>query len=151
MKRCPYDCNTCPYAQIGSKVKAARSNYIHKIVGHVDCQTDNLVYCISCNKCEEQYVGETEKTLAVRFSQHRGYARNGKLDKATGHHFNLPGHSLANMKVTTSQSHYRVVKLNLIFVNFARLRHVINKKYEAYVILYSHKIFQPNPRTCARA
>ena len=100
MKRCPYDCNTCPYAQLGSKVKAARSDYIHEIVGHMDCQTDNLVYCISCNKCEEQYVGQTEKTLAVRFSQHQGYARNGKLDKATGHHFNLPGHSLANMKVT---------------------------------------------------
>ena len=47
-----------------------------------------------------KYVGETEKTLAVRFAQHRGYARNKKLDKATGHHFNLPGHSMANMKVT---------------------------------------------------
>ena len=98
MKRCPYDCNTCPYAQLGSKVKATNSNYIHEIVGHVDCQTDNLIYCVSCGKCGEQYVGETEKTLAVRFSQHRGYARNGKLNKAMGHHFNLPGHSLANMK-----------------------------------------------------
>ena len=45
-------------------------------------------------------MGETEKTLAVRFAKHRGYVRNKKLDKATGHHFNLPGHSMANMKVT---------------------------------------------------
>ena len=49
------------------------------------------------------------------------------------------------------QSHYRVVKWNLIFVNFAYLRHVINKDYEADVILYSHKKCQPNPCTCARA
>ena len=43
-----------------------------------------------------QFVGETEKTLAVRFSQHRGYARNGKVDTATGNHFNLRAHSMAN-------------------------------------------------------
>ena len=54
-------------------------------------------------------------------------------------------------KVCTSQSHYRVVKWNLIFFNFARLRHVINKQYEADVILYSRKKFQPNLCTCARA
>ena len=86
--------------QPGRKVKATGSNYMHDIESPVDCQTANLVYCISCDKCPEQYVGETEKTLAVRFAQHRGYARNKKLDKATGHHFNLPGHSMANMKVT---------------------------------------------------
>ena len=30
----------------------------------------------------------------------RGYVRNSKLDQATGKLFNLPGHSMSNMKVT---------------------------------------------------
>ena len=41
--------------------------------------------------------------------------------------------------VSCSQSHYRVVKWNLIFKNFTLLIHAINKKYEADVILYSHE------------
>ena len=100
MKRCPYDCNNCPYIQQGKTVKASASDYIHEIESAVNCQTKNLVYCISCDRCLEQYVGETEKTLSQRFAQHRGYVNNQKLDQATGEHFNLPGHSLSDMKVT---------------------------------------------------
>ena len=100
MKRCPYDCNNCPYIQQGKTVKASASDYIHDIESAVNCQTKNLVYCISCDRCLEQYVGETEKTLSQRFAQHRGYVNNQKLDQATGEHFNLPGHSLSDMKVT---------------------------------------------------
>ena len=51
--------------------------------------------------------------------------RNEKIDKATGEHFNLPGHSLADMRVTviekvhsadpmmrkTRESHF-ITKLN---------------------------------------
>ena len=81
-------------------MRAKSSDYIHEIEGQVDCQTDNLVYCLSCDKCSDQYVGETEKTLAVRMNQNRGYVRNEKQETATGDHFNLPGHSMANMRVT---------------------------------------------------
>ena len=51
-------------------------------------------------KCKQQYVGETERTLALRFAEHKGYVRNNKQEKATWEHFNFPGHSLADMKVT---------------------------------------------------
>ena len=49
---------------------------------------------------QEQYIGETEKTLAIRFSQHRGYARNRETQKATGEHFNKTGHKISDMKIT---------------------------------------------------
>ena len=100
MKKCRFDCLTCPYVQPGRTVKATATNYHHDIESAVDCQTSNVVYCISCDRCPQQYLGETEKTLSQRFAQHRGYVRNNKLDKATGHHFNGPGHSLSDMKVT---------------------------------------------------
>ena len=65
----------------------------------MNCQTENVIYCISCNRCNEVYVGQTSKSLSQRFSQHLGYIRNfhnhtaaGKRIEPTGQHFNGPGH-----------------------------------------------------------
>ena len=38
--------------------------------------------------------------MAVRFRQHRGYVRNREIEKSTGEHFNKPGHTMADMKIT---------------------------------------------------
>ena len=43
----------------------------------------------------------------------------------------------------TSQSHYRVVKWNLIFFNFACLRHVINKNMKQMSYYIPTKIISP--------
>ena len=57
---------------------------------------------ISCNKhnCKEKrYIGETGRILKYRLAEHRGYVTNNVTSQATGAHFNLPGHSLANMNI----------------------------------------------------
>ena len=40
-------------------------------------------------------------------AEHRGYIQNKNLEQATGAHFNLPGHTVANMKIlfTLNQTH----------------------------------------------
>ena len=38
--------------------------------------------------------------LKFRLADHRGYINNQVVSKATGAHFNLPGHSLAHLKIT---------------------------------------------------
>ena len=38
--------------------------------------------------------------LKTRLADYCGYVRNKKTDKATGAHFNLPGHTLADLTVT---------------------------------------------------
>ena len=106
MKRCRYDCITCPYVQTVKTVKATATNFKYDIKGSLDCQTTNVVYLLSCNKCSDQYVGQTEKTLSKRFSQHRGYVNNKKLDKATGHHFNQAGHSISDMRINIIEKVY---------------------------------------------
>ena len=60
-------------------------------------------------------------------------------------------HEILRKHLSISQSHYRVVKWNFIFLNFALLRQVMNTKYEADVILYFHNKFQPDPCPCVRA
>ena len=57
---------------------------------------------LECNieKCGQRYIGESKQSIKHRLAEHRGYIVNNRVDKATGAHFNSPGHSLANMKCT---------------------------------------------------
>ena len=100
-KKCTnVNCVTCPYLIAGKDVKCSVTGTNFEVNTTVTCSTPNVVYCITCAKCDKQYIGETEKPAAFRFSQHRGYVNNfqqhkeaGKRIEATGEHFNLPGHS----------------------------------------------------------
>ena len=42
----------------------------------------------------------TDRSLKDWFSGHRGYVSGKILQKATGKHFNSPGHQMADMEVT---------------------------------------------------
>ena len=57
----------------------------------IQCQKD---------KCKEKYIVQTGRLLKFRIAEHRSYINNQVTSKATGAHFNLPGHSLADMKFT---------------------------------------------------
>ena len=73
--------------------------YRKEITSHLTCQSSNVVYIITCTKCNLQYVGETDRTLKERFSEHKGYVRTKKVSQTTGAHFNLPGHSIDDMRI----------------------------------------------------
>ena len=66
----------------------------------------NTIYIITCNKKEcrnIQYIGESDKKLKQHFAQHLACVRLTNEDQkptATEEHFNLPGHSINNMKVS---------------------------------------------------
>ena len=76
------------------------SNFRVEINRPVDCQTRNILYCISCDRCPAQYVGQSERSLQDRFSEHRGYVTSRNMSKATGKHFSQNGHQISDMKVT---------------------------------------------------
>ena len=44
-----------------------------------------------------KYVGETRRIFKFRLAEHRGYVNNN-VDTPTGEHFNLPGHSLSDLR-----------------------------------------------------
>ena len=52
------------------------------------------------NTCGKVYIGETKRLLKFRLADHRGYIVNKDTTTATGHHFNLPGHNLADLSIT---------------------------------------------------
>ena len=45
----------------------------------VNCETNNCVYMISCQKCNSKYIGETGRMLKARLSDHRAYINNQVL------------------------------------------------------------------------
>ena len=93
------ECSICPWILETKVATATNSRYKLDIVSHLTCQSNNVIYVISCNKCNVQYVGETDRSLKDRFNEHKGYVRTKKLNMTTGAHFNLPGHSVSDMSV----------------------------------------------------
>jgi hypothetical protein len=111
MKRCNLpNCPSCPHVREAKVVYSSANNFKVPISTPVSCSTKNLVYVITCDRREckyTQYVGETGKQLKERFKQHLDCVRsqNENLNKtAVGEHFNLPGHSVANMKVSVIEN-----------------------------------------------
>ena len=100
LKKCTnVSCITCPYSIPGKVVKSHATNVTVEVNTAVTCNTPNVIYCISCNHCGEQYVGETHRPLKDRFGEHRGYVNRKEVKKATGDHFNSSGHSISDMRI----------------------------------------------------
>ena len=94
-------CSICPFIREGTSIKIQNMpNW--SINKRVDCNSSNVVYLIECNieTCKERYIGETNRKLKDRLADHRGYVTSGVVTQPTGAHFNLPGHSVANLTVT---------------------------------------------------
>ena len=81
-------------------VQATSTNYKTDINCSVDCSTSNIIYLLGCKKCPQQYIGETERSLKERFSEHKGYENTNNQSKSTGAHFNSKGHSASDMNIT---------------------------------------------------
>ena len=62
------------------------------------CQSDNLVYAITCQLCKMIYVGETARSLVVRFAEHLADIRYNH-SKPVAQHFDSVGHTIADVRV----------------------------------------------------
>ena len=133
MSKCnSQNCTACPFIKEGKEVKI--NGVTWKINNQLNCKSYNVVYAIICKKdnCKEAYIGETKQMLKSRLAQHRGYVQNNM--EATGQHFNLPGHSLADLMVTIieqvrkSDTLYRKEREEFHIRRFNTLHKGINRK-----------------------
>ena len=90
-----------PYVKEGKTISIDRKK-TWQITKNVNCQSSNIIYLIECSKehCKKRYIGETGRSLQNRIADHHGYIVNEHVNTATGHHFNTPGHSVSNLRVT---------------------------------------------------
>ena len=99
MYPCMKTCPNCPFIKNVKKVSGP--NFTWTLNGKYTCNTKNIIYMIECKKdnCKKRYIGETDRELADRFRDHRGYVKNKHLNQPTGFHFNQPGHDISDMTV----------------------------------------------------
>ena len=101
MVKCVKSCTACPFINVRKEVKIDNVSK-WKINKKFSCENYNIIYLIECNidTCRERYVGQSKRPLKFCLGQHRDYVTNKVLNQPTGAHFNLPGHSLANLNIT---------------------------------------------------
>lgn len=88
-------CLTCKHHARSTVTRFSSSTFgsSHHVTGTLTCKTNNIVYLISCVRCNIQYVGETSRCLSERLTDHRSNIKN-KKKTPIAIHFNLPGHSV---------------------------------------------------------
>ena len=110
MHKCNQHCPICPYVQTGKSIKATFTKEVVTLSKSFDCKTTNIVYIVGCKKCNNQYIGQTYKSLEDRFKQHLGYVVNNT--QATGQHFNSPGHNSSHMTISVLEKVHQISKLH---------------------------------------
>ena len=71
----------------------------HNIRDPFTCQSENVVYCISCRQCNCLYIGETGRRLRECLSEHLCSIRNQLCGFPVVEHFNSASHSLDDIIV----------------------------------------------------
>ena len=87
-------CGACDLTPIAAKTfNSYTSGESFKIKHPITCSTKDIIYIISCKKCQIQYVGETSLTIRNRLSGHL-YCINHKSDTPVARHFNDIPHDI---------------------------------------------------------
>ena len=90
-------CRTCLYTTSNVHVCGPKSSTT--IRERFTCKSENVVYCISCRRCPQLYIGETGRTLRERFGEHLRSVQKNTAGFPVAEHFNSSGHSLSDISV----------------------------------------------------
>ena len=75
-------CFTCKRLVNANTYQSCYSNYQYTVTNETNqqltCKTKNVVYLLTCNTCNIQYVGETKNALHLRMNQHKSNIKNYK-------------------------------------------------------------------------
>ena len=56
-------CRYCPLLNMEGHIVASVTSRKYRTKHNVTCKSNNLVYCITCQRCKKQYVGQTKNGL----------------------------------------------------------------------------------------
>ena len=92
----------CRYCPLLDKSGTIKNNFgeTFQTMKNISCRSSNLIYCISCNKCNKQYVGQTMLRLKDRFIHHFRDIETDNKEKSVSRHFNSKDHvGIKNMTI----------------------------------------------------
>ena len=94
-------CKYCHSLDTSGQIKSHTLKRNFPAKHSVCCKSHNLVYCLTCNICGLQYVGQTKRTFHVRLYEHFKDVQNKDPTKPLGRHFALPNHSQNDHHITS--------------------------------------------------
>ena len=103
------NCDTCKIIETRSNFKSTVHNKFFSLTENLNCGSDNIIYLITCTKCNIQYVGETGNPLRVRMNAHR-YCIKSNKNTPIGIHFNSKNHNISNFKIMPIE---KITNLNI--------------------------------------
>ena len=93
-------CRVCESIVVGDTFRSIVQQRVFRINHHFDCNSQGVIYLITCGKCSKQYVGNT--TFRLRFNNHKSSinrfskGQRGLSDQHLYGHFFEEGYSGLN-------------------------------------------------------
>jgi hypothetical protein len=80
-------CRYCPRLDKSGTIICNTTGRHYTAMKNITCNSNNLIYCISCKSCNKQYVGQTLSSIKERFKCHFTSITAPDLDNPIGRHF----------------------------------------------------------------
>ena len=81
-------CKHCRRLDKSGRIISSSTGHKYKCVKKCSCRSSSLIYCIQCNICSKQYVGQTKNELRVGMNSHLSSIRL-QGDTPVPRHFKL--------------------------------------------------------------
>lgn len=92
-------CSTCKHINVTNKITSTYTRRQHNITRPLSCNSKNVIYLITCNLCNKQYVNVTRMKISEAFTDYTCEITN-HANTPISNHFNSPGHSINNISIT---------------------------------------------------
>ena len=89
---------SCPVLVEGKKFTSTNTGKSYYIRKRLDCNSDHVIYLVTCARCSGQYVGKSTTKFKLRHSNHKVEIRTQR--GGLGHHFGgVNGCGYQNVKI----------------------------------------------------
>ncbi len=94
ISKCPDgpNCEYCTRLDMTGRITSKNRNRTYTSKYNIDCAGSNVIYCIHCTRCGEQYVGQTKRESRERFYEHFLAIRQNSRRHSVSRHFNSHDH-----------------------------------------------------------
>ena len=99
IKQCGHPkCKCCDHIDTNPNYSDSDHTQVYTTNDSFNCNSKDIIYLITCNKCNKMYVGQTARLLKERLNNHRSDIKL-KKNTAIGIHFNDYGHTFTDLRI----------------------------------------------------
>jgi hypothetical protein len=89
-------CRYCPKLNKTGSIESRTTGASFECMKNISCRSSNVIYCVTCKRCNMQYVGQTSLRVKDRFVHHFLDIEKGDKLKSLGRHFSQRDHNGVN-------------------------------------------------------